>query len=315
MAQTGQRNTESTVDYYGIFLLVLDIIVLHLKFWYACIEAVVKTFLPKEEISVKGEVVLITGTGHGIGKELALKYGSLGAKVICWDINEKNNQQTVKEVKSAGGQAFAYTCNVMSRNDINELADKMKKEHGFVSIVVNNAGIMPCHPLMQTTETEIRNMFEINVLAHFWIIQAFLPDMLERNFGNIVALSSCAGLFGLPNLVPYCGTKFAVRGIMQSLTEELRRINPQNNIKLTTIYPYMVDTGLCKKPRYRFPNLMKLVTPKDAAASIVNAQRTGLEEASIPRHFVYVDKIGRLLPRNAMRIVNDFLDTGVDSDL
>lgn len=77
----------------------------------------------------------------------------------------------------------------------------------------------------------------------------------------------------------------------------------------------MVDTGLCKKPRYRFPKLMKMVSPKDAAASIVNAQRTGLEEASIPRHFVMVDKIGRLMPRNAMRIVNDFLDTGVDSDM
>jgi len=59
---------------------------------------------------------------------------------------------------------------------------------------------------------------------------------------------------------------------------------------------------------------MKLVSPKDAATSIIKAQRTGLEEASIPRHFVHVDKIGRLLPRSAMRIVNDFLDTGVDSD-
>jgi len=58
---------------------------------------------------VRGAAVLITGTGHGMGKEMALQYGALGAKVICWDINEKNNAQTVKEINAAGGQAFAYT--------------------------------------------------------------------------------------------------------------------------------------------------------------------------------------------------------------
>ena len=64
------------------------------------------------------------------------------------------------------------------------------------------------------------------------IFQAFLPAMIERNQGHIVALSSCAGLFGLPNLVPYCGTKFAVRGIMQSLQEELYKQNPSTQVSL-----------------------------------------------------------------------------------
>jgi len=64
----------------------------------------------------------------------------------------------------------------MNRNDINELADNIKKEHSFISVVVNNAGIMPCHPLLEHTETEIRNMFEINVLAHFWV-SAFVQQV------------------------------------------------------------------------------------------------------------------------------------------
>lgn len=187
------------------------------------------------------------------------------------------------------------------------------------------------------------------------IIQAFLPEMIERNEGSLVALSSCAGLFGLPNLVPYCGTKFAVRGYMAALAEELRLQNPKSNvsminrkwsdlqcgygygnsqgsgvrflslifltpssflqIKLTTIFPYMVDTGLCKNPHYRFPKLFSLIPAKVAATSIIDAQRQGLEEAAIPRHFVGVEKAGRLIPRKAMRLVNDFLDTGVNSDL
>jgi all-trans-retinol dehydrogenase (NAD+) len=78
-------------------------------------------------------------------------------------------------------------------------------EVGAVTILVNNAGIMPQHDMLKHTEKEIRMIFEINVLAHFWMFQAFLPKMIEKNRGNVVALSSMAGAIGLPNLVPYCG--------------------------------------------------------------------------------------------------------------
>ncbi|XP_068159690.1 17-beta-hydroxysteroid dehydrogenase 13 [Drosophila tropicalis] len=304
----------SSPDVYNIVLLVVDIVILLAKFWLIVIESIVRTFLPKKLSNVSGQTILITGTGHGMGKEMALQYAKLGAKIICWDINEQTNAQTVKEIKQQGGTAYGYKCNVTNREEIVELAAKVRKEHGFVSIVINNAGIMPCHPLLEHTEQETRLMYDINVLAHFWINQAFLPDMIERNEGSIVALSSCAGLFGLSNLVPYCGTKFAVRGYMLALAEELRHANPNTNIKFTTIYPYMIDTGLCKNPRYRFPNLFKLIGPQEAAASIIEAQREGLSEASIPRRFLNIEKVGRFVPRRAMAVVNDFLDTGVDTD-
>ncbi|KAH8420296.1 hypothetical protein KR009_008824, partial [Drosophila setifemur] len=307
-------NNANGNDIYNIVLLVVDIVMLLVKFFLAIVESFVGLFRPPPQEEVSGKVVLITGTGHGMGKQMALQYAQLGATVLCWDVNEQTNNQTVKEIKQKGGKAFGYVCNVTKREELIDLAQKVRKEHGFISVLVNNAGIMPCHPLLEHTENEIRLMYEINVISHFWMIQSFLPDMVERNEGSIVALSSCAGLFGLPNLVPYCGTKFAVRGLMASLTEELRLKNPNNNVKLTTIFPYMIDTGLCKNPRYRFPNLFKLIAPDVAAASIIEAQRQGLEEASIPRHFVGVEKIGRLIPRKAMRLVNDFLDTGVDSD-
>ncbi|XP_037824623.1 17-beta-hydroxysteroid dehydrogenase 13 [Lucilia sericata] len=308
MAETG-----NSVDYMAIIQMVIEFIVVHVKFYYYIVESLIKSFLNKEQVNVSGKFVFITGTGHGIGKELALQYSSLGAKVICVDINEKNNTQTVKEIKQGGGSAFAYTCNVTSREEIFALAEKVKKEHGFISVIVNNAGIMPCHPLLEHTEQEIRLMYDVNVLAHFWILQAFLPDMIERNQGHIVALSSCAGLFGLPNLVPYCGTKFAVRGLMQAMQEELYKQNPKTQIKFTSIYPYMVDTGLCKNPKFRFP-WMKLVDPKEAAASIIEAQRSNLEEASIPRYYTSIEKIGRFVPLKSMRVVNDYLDAYVESD-
>lgn len=303
------------VKLYNLILILLDISVIFIKWWVFTIESIYLAFFPPEEVSVKDEVVLVTGAGHGIGRELALRYGRLGAKVVCWDINEKGNQETVQEIKSQGGKAFAYKCDVSGRQDILDVAKRVKQEVGVVTILVNNAGIMPTHPLLSHTEEEIRKMYDINVLAHFWTIQAFLPDMMEKKHGHIVALSSCAGLFGLKNLVPYCGTKYAVRGIMQALAEELRIEYKDTNIKFTCIYPYMVDTGLCKRPHARFANFMRLVKKEEAADAIVQAQRRGIEEVSIPRQFYYIDKIGRLFPKKAAVLMADFLNSGVDSDL
>lgn len=149
--------------------MVLEIILLHLKIYYYVFESIYYQFFPKEIEDVRGKVVLITGAAHGIGRETALKYASLGAKVVCWDINDKGNNELLKEIKASGGKAFAYVCNVTKREEILEVAEKTKREVGTVDILVNNAGIMPTHPLTQHTEQEIRLMYDINVLAHFYV--------------------------------------------------------------------------------------------------------------------------------------------------
>lgn len=106
--------------------------------------------------------------------------------------------------------------------------------------------------------------------------------MLEANRGHVVALSSMAGVAGLTNLVPYCSTKFAVRGMMEALSEELRETRPGHQIKFTVICPYMVDTGLCKNPKIRFPGLLPMLKPNEVASFIIKSQRTGVEDTSIP---------------------------------
>lgn len=299
---------------YAIFFLILDIIVVFFKCLYHLFEPIFYLFTQKVEQDIRGEIVLITGTAHGIGKETAIEYGSKGATVVCWDINEKGNDETVKEIKAMGGKAFGYVCNVGKREEVLQVAEKVKNDVGVVSILVNNAGIMPCHSLFDHNENEIRLMYDINVLAHFWTMQAFVPDMIKQKKGHIVALSSCAGLMGLKNLTPYCGTKYAVRGLMAAFYEDLRKMGLHNEIKLTTIYPYMVDTGLCKKPHFRF-NIMKLVKPIEVAKSIVNAQRLGVTERSVPQFFLYTEKLTNIVPAKSHEVVFDFIDSGVDSDL
>lgn len=88
-----------------------------------------------------------------------------------------------------------------NREKVLEVGERVQNEVGNVTILINNAGIMPQHQLLKHTEKEIRSIFEINVLAHFWILEAFLPKMIELNQGHIVAISSMAGLTGSRNLV------------------------------------------------------------------------------------------------------------------
>lgn len=123
------------------------------------------------------------------------------------------------------------------------------------------------------------------------IIQEFLPGMKKMNHGHIVALSSMAGLIGLRNLVPYCASKFAVRGLMEALKEELRQEN--YNIMTTTVYPYMVNTGLCKKPFIKFPSLMPLLEPKDVAQCIMSAQRRDVFHVTIPDYLLFLNNYVR----------------------
>lgn len=310
-----QDNRNPGVQLYNALLLLIDIFMFYVKATYNIVMAIFHMFVLPEAEDVSRDVVLVTGAGHGMGKCVALQYAALGSTVVCMDINDVTNSETVAEIKQRGGKGFGFVCDVTNRQQIADVLQKIKTQVGVVTILVNNAGIMPTHSLLDQTEAEIRKTFDLNVMAHFWLLQALLPDMIQKNRGHIVALSSVAGLVGFKNLVPYCGTKYAVRGIMEALEEELRADPRKPKIKFTSIYPYMVDTGLCKRPHFRFPQLMKMVKPDEAAAAIIDAQRRGLAEASIPKYLLYLNTFMRNFPRVNGQMLGDFLDTGLHSDL
>lgn len=152
---------------------------------------------------------------------------------------------------------------------------------------------MPSHPVELHSADEIRKIMDINVLAHFWMLEAFLPGMYEAGKGHIIALSSIAGIVGLTNLVPYCASKFAVRGLMEALHSEIKDTRPNVKIGCTTVCPYMVDTGLCKKPRLRFPSMLGLLSPTYVAEQIVLAHRKNMIELTLPRYLIQVNNFFR----------------------
>ena len=93
---------------FNVLYVILEVVVLQIKFWFTVVEQTINN-IRAEERDVSNDIVLITGAGHGMGKELALQYSALGATIVCWDVNEKLNLETVKQIKSRGKKAFGYT--------------------------------------------------------------------------------------------------------------------------------------------------------------------------------------------------------------
>ena len=93
---------------YNSVIIVVDLAFLLIKFWFRVFVELYYGLFGAEERNVANDIVLITGTGHGIGKELALQYSALGATIVGWDINEAMNAETIKQIKSNGGKVFGY---------------------------------------------------------------------------------------------------------------------------------------------------------------------------------------------------------------
>ncbi|KAK9889957.1 hypothetical protein WA026_008766 [Henosepilachna vigintioctopunctata] len=297
-----------------LFEILCLILVWSVQSIYFIGESLFKMVFQPQPRSVEGEIVLITGTGHGIGKELALKYAEAGATVVAWDVNKKNNDGTVKEINQKyQKKAHGYICDVGSRDSILEVAKKVQQEVGDVTILIANAGIMPCHLIEEHSADEIRKTIDVNVMQLFWLLEAFLPAMKKNNHGHIVGISSIAGIKGFKNVVPYCTSKFAVRGLLESLREELRA-DRRNRIGTTSIFPYMVNTGLITNPRIKFEFFMKMLSASEVAECIMMAQRRNEVEASLPSFLMYFQTLMRLLPYNAMAKLVDLLDSGIDTE-
>ncbi|XP_066966662.1 estradiol 17-beta-dehydrogenase 11-like [Macrobrachium rosenbergii] len=297
---------------YQYILVVFDLIHLWVYSIFLMLQSSWYLISPRSMKSVTGETVLITGTGHGIGRELALQFARLGAKVICLDVNEKNNKATVADICREGGTAWGYKCDVSQREEVNAVCRKIQEEIGLVTILVNNAGIMPCKAFMKHTPEEIEKLFSINVFAHFWMIREWLPLFVAAGKGHIVAVSSIAGLMATSNLVPYCSSKYAVKGLMDGLSEELRYAGRHPNIRFTCIHPFVVDTGLAQKPRIRFPYFNPITTTSECAGKIIEGVRREEDIVCIPSKDYYGHKLMNLVPISVRKAFLDFMDTGVD---
>jgi len=292
---------------------IWEIFVIFLHSVYA---SLMRVIWPCPGKSLLGEIALVTGAGHGIGRELSLQLAKEGAKVVCWDINEETAEETVQNIRRRNGIACSFKCNVADREEVKRVAQKTRTTMGKVTMLFNNAGIMPCKSFMQHSQQDIEQVFQVNVFSQFWTLQEFLPDFLEQKKGHIVSMSSTAGLIGTPNLTAYCSTKYAVRGLMDALLLELRQQQtPQVNdqVNLTVVHPFVVNTGLAQKPSTRFTTLIPFTEASEAASIILTGVKNNDFEVFVPERLFYLFASIHIFPLKVKLALIDFLGCGVDA--
>ncbi|KRT81378.1 dehydrogenase [Oryctes borbonicus] len=194
--------------------------------------------------TVAGEIILITGAGSGLGRQLAIKLARKQAKIVIWDIDVKGLEDTYKMIKDAGGTVHHYKCDLTKREEVYDVAEQVTKDVGDVTILINNAGVTSGYWLWEIPDHLIQRTFDVNSIALFWTAKAFLPKMIQENRGHIVTIASMAGHTACSKLCDYSASKFAAYGFDEGLRLDLAA-KGITGVKTTVVCPYFIaQTGM-----------------------------------------------------------------------
>ena len=221
-------------------------------------------------MQISGKTALVTGASSGMGAAIAKELAKQGAQVLLLARNEARLIQVETEIKAAGGQARFYTVDLGDADAVKTVGQRIQTEVGTPDILVNNAGSGCWKSLQDTTPEEAWQMMELPYFAAFNITRAFLPEMLKRNTGHIVNMSSVASRFVWPGATAYIAARWAVRGFTEALRADLY----DTNIGVT-----LYESGVVNSPywehnpgsRERVPKVAKMIpnlTPEQVGLAI-----------------------------------------------
>lgn len=191
------------------------------------------------EYDFRGKTVLITGGSRGLGLVLARELAGEGARVAICARDPAELERASADLTRRGGQVLAVPCNVTERAQVEEMVRVVRGRFGRIDALVNNAGVIQVGPIEVMTLEDYEEAMKVHFWGPLYTILAVLPEMRERGDGRIVNISSIGGKIGVPHLVPYCASKFALAGLSEGLRAELA----QKGIMVTTVYPGLMRTG------------------------------------------------------------------------
>jgi gluconate 5-dehydrogenase len=190
--------------------------------------------------SLSGQIALITGGGTGLGFAMSSALLSAGAKVV---LTGRRLDILREAVKQLGEGSFAYAQDVTNPESITDSLDRIQRELGDPTILINNAGTHLKKPLADTSMEEFRGIMGTHVEGAFALSQALVPGMRRQGHGSILFIASMTSLIGMPNVVAYSAAKSALMGMVRGLATEL---GPEN-IRVNAIAPGWIETPMLHK--------------------------------------------------------------------
>lgn len=188
---------------------------------------------------LKNKVVLITGGSRGLGIVMARQLVEKGAKVAVCARNEEELISAAEELAAVTQNYLAIPCDITDKEQVKKMVDETESILGPVDVLINNAGIIQVGPMESMTDQDFEDAMNVHFWGPYHVMKEVLPSMKKRKGGRVVNIVSIGGKISFPHLLPYNASKYALAGLSEGMSAELKK----DNIKVTTVYPGLMRTG------------------------------------------------------------------------
>jgi all-trans-retinol dehydrogenase (NAD+) len=230
------------------------------------------------KFTFKEKTILITGAASGIGKIMLRKSLERGAKqIFILDYNKSGLDEVVNEFNYFNIPIHPVVVDLSNPDQIQQAIKDVFAKTESVDILINNAGIVVGSEFVTNTWTDIDRTMMINTNSLMYLALAFLPKMLDNNYGVICNISSLAGLTSTPKLSVYSASKWAVSGWSEGLRIEMKQA--KKNVLINVVTPFYINTGMFDGVKSK---LLPILDPEKTATKILNNIEKGRVRTSLP---------------------------------
>ena len=257
-------------------------------------------------MKVQGKLILVTGAGSGMGRELTYELVRRGARVAAVDLREETLLETVAESKKLGGDVAGFTLDVSDLKAVSELPAKVSASLGEVDGLVNNAGIIqPFVPINELSLDDAHRVMRVNFDGPLALIKAFLPGLLARPEGHILNVSSMGAYAPVPGQSVYGASKAAIKLLTEGLRSELM----STKVGVTVVFPGAIATNISVNSGLQMPEAdaeaskFKTTPAPVAAKMMVDAIEQNRPRICIGSDAKLMDRMSRLNPVFAANLI------------